>query len=72
VDLSLGALLTSLFVSTIGFGLFLYGKKATRVPQLGVGLAMMVYPYFVGSTFLSLGLAGSLMIGLWIALRAGI
>jgi len=36
-------------IGLVGFGLFLYGKKQQRIPQLGVGLALMVYPYFVPS-----------------------
>ena len=72
MDLSAGSLFASLFVSTVGFGLFLYGKKATRVPQLAVGLAMMVYPYFVVSAAWSLGIFGALCAGLFLLVRAGL
>ena len=34
MDLSASTLFASLFVSSIGFGLFLYGKKQARIPQL--------------------------------------
>jgi hypothetical protein len=72
MDLSAGALVTSFLVSTVGLGLFLYGKKATRVPQLVAGIAMMAYPYFVGSVALSWALFGGLIAAVWLAVRAGI
>ena len=71
MDLSAGTRFTSLFVSTIGFGFFRYGKKAERLPQLATGLAMMVYPYFVVSAGWSLGICGALIAGLTLLVRAG-
>ena len=35
-------LLMGVLVSSIGLGLFIYGKKAIRWPHLAVGLALMV------------------------------
>ncbi len=71
MDLSAGALFTSLFVSTIGFGYFRYGKQAERLPQLAAGLAMMVYPYFVDSAGWSLGICAAMIAGLALLVRAG-
>ena len=71
IEFTAGWMLASLLVSTVGFGLFLYGKKQTRFPQLLVGLAMMIYPAFVGSTALMLGIFGLLCGGVWVAVRAG-
>ena len=42
MDLSPGWLFASLAVSTVGLGLFLYGKKQTRLPQFLVGLALLI------------------------------
>ena len=49
IEFTAGWMLAGLLVSTVGFGLFLYGKKQTRFPQLIAGIAMMVYPAFVTS-----------------------
>jgi hypothetical protein len=35
--------------STIGLGMFLYGKKAVRIIPLLAGIALMIVPYFFGS-----------------------
>lgn len=42
-------LLWGLLFSSIGLGFFLYGKKQRTVVPLVCGLALMIYPYFVGS-----------------------
>ncbi|MFT6080177.1 MAG: hypothetical protein ACJAQZ_002238, partial [Planctomycetota bacterium] len=46
MDISAGFLIATLITSTVGFSLFLYGKKQTRVPQISVGAVLMVMPYF--------------------------
>ncbi len=71
MDLSIGTLIASLVVSSIGFGLFLYGKKQARVPHLIVGMAMMGYPYFVPAPLAMCGVAVALTLGLVLAVRAG-
>ena len=64
-------LLLSLIPSGAGFVLFIYGKKEERLPQLVVGLLMMVYPYLVSSVS-SLIVVGLLLWGcLCYALRLG-
>ena len=40
-------LLASLFIGTIGLGLFMYGKRQRRAPHLAIGVVLMVYTYFV-------------------------
>jgi hypothetical protein len=40
-------LLWGLLFSSIGLGLFLYGKKRRAVVPLVCGLVLMIYPYFV-------------------------
>lgn len=42
-------MMTSMLVGTIGGGLFLYGKKQSRLPQLVTGIAMFVESTFVPS-----------------------
>lgn len=72
MDLSASALLGSLVVSCLGFGLFRYGKQQARMPQLTVGLTMMVYPYFVSGALPTWGIGGGLLLGLFVAVRSGV
>jgi hypothetical protein len=46
---SAGWLLLSMFYSTIGLGMFIYGKKALRFVPLIAGLLLMILPYFISS-----------------------
>jgi hypothetical protein len=72
MDLSAGALLASLLVSSIGAGLLVYGKKAMRLPQFLCGLALSIYPFFVTGAGWILGIGAVLIVGLWGAVRAGL
>lgn len=71
MDFSPGPLIASLLVGTIGFGLFLYGKKAERMPQLLTGVVLMVFPYFVPGVIAMLIVTALLLGGLKLALRNG-
>ena len=64
-------LFLSLIPGGAGFVLFVYGKKQQRWPQLLVGLAMMVYPYFATSTTSLVAIGVVLGVALWVAVRAG-
>ncbi len=55
------ALFASVVVGSIGFGFFLYGKRQRRMPHLVAGIALMVFPYFVGSVALMLVIAAALV-----------
>jgi hypothetical protein len=54
-------LLWGLVFSSIGFGYFLYGKKQGRAVPLVCGIGLMVYPYFIGSTWATIGIGVVLM-----------
>jgi hypothetical protein len=71
MDIDANSLLAGMLVSSIGFVLFVYGKKQSRFPQLVVGLVLMVYPYFVPSALLMFGIAVCLLGLLWLGVRAG-
>jgi hypothetical protein len=71
LDLSPGYLLASLVVSSVGFGLFIYGKKQVRIPHLVAGVGLMVYPYFVTNVWAMLGICGLVLAGTWGVVRAG-
>lgn len=72
IEFTAGWFFTSLLVSSVGLGLFLYGKKQARAPQLVSGLAMMIYPAFVASPLLMLAICALLTAGTWFAVRAGV
>jgi hypothetical protein len=65
------SLLASLLVSSIGVGLFLYGKKQSRLPQLVVGIIMVGYSYFVSDVLLMFAIAAVLIGLLFLALKLG-
>ncbi len=71
MDFSADWLMASFLVSSIGLGLFLYGKKQARIPQLLAGLVMMIYPAFVASPAVMLAIGVALVGGVWFAVRAG-
>lgn len=57
------SLLASVLLGSVGMGFFMYGKKQRRAPHLAVGVALMVYPYFVSSVALML-IIGVVLVGL--------
>lgn len=71
MDFSAGALFASLVVSSIGFALFLYGKREQRWPQLVGGMLLMGGPYFTGSALATCALGAVVGCALWLAVRAG-
>jgi hypothetical protein len=66
-----GSLLASFLVSGLGFVLFEYGRRMKRPPQVGVGLVLMIFPYFVSSVWAMFGIALALVVVLWLALMRG-
>jgi hypothetical protein len=65
-------LIVSMFAGTVGLALLVYGKKQTRIPQMVVGLLMMVYPYFMPNALFTGGVAVVLLGGLVLAVRGGL
>lgn len=61
----------SLIPGGVGYVLFRYGKRAERVPQLVVGLALMVYPCFADTAVGLLGGGLVLVTGLYAMLHVG-
>jgi hypothetical protein len=66
-----GSFLASLLVSSIGFVLFVYGRKMTRIPHALAGLVLLVFPYFVPSAILVLAIAVAIGGALWFAVKLG-
>ncbi|MBI4371347.1 MAG: hypothetical protein HY552_03505 [Elusimicrobia bacterium] len=49
--MSAGSLFAGLIFSGIGFGAFIYGRRTANVRFVVLGVALMVYPYFISGTF---------------------
>jgi hypothetical protein len=64
-------LLVSLAIGSVGVGLFLYGKKQSRWPQLVCGLILCIYPYFVSNVWVMLGIALALLAAVVVLVRIG-
>ena len=69
MDFDADTLIASLVIGGIGTVSFIYGKRQSRVPQMVVGLALVVYPYFVSNIFLMIGIAVALLAALWASIR---
>lgn len=72
MQLSAGWLFSSLCVSTVGLGFFVYGKKQTRLPQVLAGIALFLESALVPSSGWMFASAALVLAGLWAALRAGL
>ncbi len=68
MDFDGASLLSSIVVSSVGFISFYYGRKMKRLPQIVIGLAMMVFPYFVPGALLTIVVGAALAGLLWVAL----
>jgi hypothetical protein len=71
VEFDTASIVISMLVGTVGFGIFIFGKKQQRHPQLVVGLAMMVYPYFIPSALAMALIAVALIALLVLAVKRG-
>lgn len=43
----------SIVISSVGFAYFIYGKRNSELVYMVDGVAMMLYPYFVGNLLIS-------------------
>ncbi len=50
--MTFGTLFGSILFGSIGLGAFIYGKKQGQARPLAVGIALMVFPYFVTKAWL--------------------
>jgi len=61
MDFEPAYLFSSLLISCLGMGYFLYGKKAGRMIPLLAGIALSAFPFFVSSLWLMWGIAAAIM-----------
>lgn len=71
MHLDAGWIFASLIVSSIGFILLHYGRKMARLPQILVGIAMLIYPYFVPGVLANVLVAAGLLALLWVVVKLG-
>lgn len=72
MDLSTAGLFLSLVIGAIGAGLFIYGKKQSRPPQMIGGLLLSGYPYFISNLWLMGGIAVAIVAAVWVASLKGL
>ena len=65
------SLFLSLMFSALGAGLFIYGKRQSRLPQMLAGLLLSLYPHFVSNPWVMAGIAVVLLLAVWAAVKAG-
>lgn len=70
MEFTAASLITGLFTSSIGFGLFVYGKKQGRAPQLVAGIALMALPLLAPGALLQASLAMAVVFGTIVVCRA--
>ena len=71
MDLSADTMIAGLFVSAVGTGLFVYGKKQRRWPQLATGIALMASTFLSGSSTTMFAIGGGLVLAMTLAVRSG-
>ena len=59
-DLSFAKITAYLIFGAVGLIAFMYGKKNSAWRAMGIGLVLMIYPYFVSGT-LALYLVGGIL-----------
>lgn len=65
MDFSPYNLLAGFIFGTLGWGAFRYGKQLDLWQPRAIGLALMIYPYFIGQKFLLWGVGIALLVLLW-------
>ncbi len=66
------SLFASFVIGTVGLALLIYGKKQLRLPHFAVGLAMLIYPYFIPSAGVMVGIAAALVGLLALLVKLGV
>jgi hypothetical protein len=59
------ALFGSLMFGVIGLAAFLYGKRSVLIVPMVLGMALMVFPYFVSDTWLLYTIGCALTVASW-------
>ena len=62
-DFSAAKIFAWVIFGAIGFAVFVYGKKIKSFRHIIIGIALMIYPYFISGTFI-LYLVGIILIAI--------
>lgn len=71
-EISGSELMVGMVTSTIGMGIFLYGKKSDRFPQIFAGLGLMAFPIAVHAVVPVLAVSTLIVAALWLGVRMGL
>jgi hypothetical protein len=61
-NISVSGLLAGLIFGTLGLYVLRLAKREANMGALGIGMAMMIYPYFVESAWLTWGIGVGLTV----------
>jgi uncharacterized membrane protein (UPF0136 family) len=64
-------LFSGMLIGTIGFGLFMYGRKTPNVPCLVAGIVFSLVPFVAHSLLALWGISGACGAALYVLRRAG-
>jgi hypothetical protein len=71
LDLSVGMLTASIFISLVGAALFMYGRKETRIPHMVAGGILVIFPYFAHWWWLAVIIAAVVLAVLAVVSKLG-
>ena len=63
---SLAYIVGSIVFSIFGYAAYRYGKKASRRGPFWIGIALMIYPYFIGETWIMYAVGAALCAALFV------
>jgi hypothetical protein len=66
-DFSAAKIFAWIIFGAVGFAVFMYGKKNSLLKPMIIGVALMVYPYFISGTFFlyTIGIALTAALYFW-------
>ena len=67
MDFSTSSLLAGLLVSSLGAGIFLYGKSTSKFLPMAVGGAMSIYPFFITAAWILTAITAALCVLLYVS-----
>lgn len=71
MNFTAGELFAGSVASAIGIGLFIYGRKQRRGPQLIAGILLLACPFVGGGAWTVAAVTAAIVGALWLALRFG-
>jgi hypothetical protein len=69
VNFDVNSIVAGLIFGVIGLAYFRYGKKRPSFPWMAFGMALMIYPYFLESIWLLIGVGVALTVAPWVMFR---